>query len=199
MFLNAAVQRHWESKDSLVEETLKKLAQWFGKEALKPIHVQVQNWTQVPSVGGGPVANFPVGILSQLTEELDTPVGRIFFAGTEFSHESQGYMDGAICSGKRVSRRIQTVIEKGFNETSMSGIPFHKTNPVFEEIPKMFQNENNKYSINSNYKIVSENKIKKNIEIPYDKYGATTFELNYCILCLSLMLILIAAVVIKLF
>lgn len=77
------------------QRIIDKLAQFFGEKALAPLEVHVQNWSDEEYIRGGPVANFPTGVLSQVGD-ISEPEGRIHWAGTEMANGGQGYMDGAI-------------------------------------------------------------------------------------------------------
>jgi monoamine oxidase len=80
----------------LKEAIVKKLAEYFKEPAmLHPTTIHWNAWDDVGSIGGGPVAPFPPGVLSQ-TENLRKPEGRIHWAGTEMATVSTGFMDGAI-------------------------------------------------------------------------------------------------------
>jgi monoamine oxidase len=69
---------------------------------LHPTNVVWHPWEEKTAMGG-PVANFPPGVLSNI-DDLRKPDGRIHWAGTEMARESVGFMDGAIESGKRVAK-----------------------------------------------------------------------------------------------
>lgn len=60
-------------------------------------------WNQIESIGGAPTAYLPPGIITKISD-LQRSEGRIHWAGTELANVSQGYMDGAIESGIRVSK-----------------------------------------------------------------------------------------------
>lgn len=52
---------------------------------------------------GGPVVNFPPGLLSQVGDVTEKE-GRVYWVGTEMAEQAQGYMDGAIRAGKKQLR-----------------------------------------------------------------------------------------------
>lgn len=62
-------------------------------------------WNEEESLGGAPTAYTPPGVLSKISN-IRAPEGRIHWAGTETALVSQGYMNGAIESGIRVSKEI---------------------------------------------------------------------------------------------
>ena len=54
-------------------------------------------------------AHFTPGVWTAYGEALTDPVGRIHWAGTETSPIWNGYMEGAIRSGKRVAAEVRAV------------------------------------------------------------------------------------------
>jgi hypothetical protein len=172
VFLNGAVQREWENKDNLVDECLQHLSKWFGKEALEPIHVEVQNWSQEHFIAGGPIGNFPTGILSQMKHPLDEPVGQIFFAGTEFAYESQGFIDGAIESGKKAVQKIISNKKSQFNRFSV------KQDKDFDQMESYKPKKKYPFTLNSNFK--AEFNSTQYEDIKYDRYLKNKCEMNSC-------------------
>ena len=69
---------------------------------LNPIEVKTKVWNEEESIQGAPTGYTPPGVLTKISD-LRAPEGRIHWAGTETARVSQGYMDGAIESGIRVS------------------------------------------------------------------------------------------------
>lgn len=70
---------------------------------LNPTSVHLKVWNMEQSIQGAPTAFTPPGVLTRI-QDMRGPEGRIHWAGTETARISQGYMDGAIESGKRVGR-----------------------------------------------------------------------------------------------
>ena len=69
---------------------------------MNPIAIELKLWKDEEILGGAPTAYTP-GILTKINN-LRESEGRIHWAGTETALISQGYMDGAIESGIRVSK-----------------------------------------------------------------------------------------------
>ena len=68
----------------------------------KPSSVVGQAWAEEPYVMGAYGAWWPPKVLSVAKEQFAAvPGGRVFFAGTEWSAKSAGYMNGAIHNGRR--------------------------------------------------------------------------------------------------
>lgn len=85
------------------------LASVFGCEALNATHVHEMNWTLAPYATGGYGSFNPPGVLTSFDEdERDemSKIGNLYFAGDATSEIWQGYMEGALLSGRRVASRI---------------------------------------------------------------------------------------------
>jgi hypothetical protein len=202
VFMNGAVQRSWESRPDLISIILKKIKDYFGTDlALDPMHVEVQNWSQEHTIEGGPIGNFPPGVLSQLTEELYAPVGRIFFAGTEFATEGQGFMDGAVQSGERAARQVVESIKKNKAACSdfQSRISMNKDDHGYDNFPSFFDAKKQKQvEVRSNYR--TQGSMNRGPD-EYDRYSNKKLEINSkCIVfvfLLSLVCFLICQILLK--
>lgn len=64
------------------------------------------NWSTEVWSRGCPVAVLGPGTLVDFGTELRKPVGRIHWAGTETSTFWNGYMDGAVRSGRRAAAEV---------------------------------------------------------------------------------------------
>ena len=90
------------------------LATLFGPEALNSTQVLEMNWTLAPYATGGYGSFNPPGVLTSFEEdERDemSKVGNLYFAGDATSEIWQGYMEGALLSGRRVASRIISTFE----------------------------------------------------------------------------------------
>ena len=85
---------------------LKNLGDYFGAEALRPRRYFETDWPGAKWSRGGPVGIAGPGVLLGHGPALRQPVGPIHWAGTETSNYWNGYMDGAIRSGKRAAREV---------------------------------------------------------------------------------------------
>jgi monoamine oxidase len=65
-----------------------------------------QVWAREVYTGGCPVGVMPPGVLTEYGGALRAPVGRIHWAGTETATVWNGYMDGAVQSGKRAAAEV---------------------------------------------------------------------------------------------
>lgn len=96
--LPAAERRH---------DVLRTLATLFGDLALTPADYVEKIWPSDPWAHGGYAANPAPGVWAEhgRTGWRD-PVGRIHWAGTETASVWNGYIDGAIASGRRAAREV---------------------------------------------------------------------------------------------
>ena len=85
---------------------LKNFADYFGQEALNAQRYFDTDWPGAKWSRGGPVGIAGTGLLTSRGPALRTPVGPIHWAGTETSNYWNGYMDGAVRSGKRAAREV---------------------------------------------------------------------------------------------
>ena len=80
---------------------------WLGKPA-PLVASQVISWDDDPWSRGG-YAYFDPSFDPKLRDWLMRPAGRILFAGEHTSTENQGYMNGAVESGKRAAAEVRAL------------------------------------------------------------------------------------------
>ena len=85
------------------DAVLRNFADLFGEEALRPSRYVERDWSSDPWTRGCFVGFTPPGVLLDYGEELRRPVGRIHWAGAETATIWNGYMDGAVRSGRRAA------------------------------------------------------------------------------------------------
>jgi monoamine oxidase len=107
-FIGGHEARVWAERSaaSRRDAVLRQFALFFGPEALAPTEVVEANWTTEVWSRGCPVAVLGPGTLLDFGAALRKPVGRIHWAGTETSTYWNGYMDGAVRSGKRAAAEV---------------------------------------------------------------------------------------------
>ena len=107
-FIGGHEARVWEqrSEASRRDAVLRQFAHFFGDEALSPREVVEFNWSTEVWNRGCPVAVLAPGTLVDFGAALREPVDRIHWAGTETSTYWNGYMDGAVRSGKRAAAEV---------------------------------------------------------------------------------------------
>jgi monoamine oxidase len=85
---------------------LRNFRKYFGPRAANPREYFETNWAQRTWTRGCPVAIAGPGTLTQFGPAIRKPVDMIHWAGTETSTFWNGYMDGAVRSGKRAAREV---------------------------------------------------------------------------------------------
>jgi monoamine oxidase len=81
---------------------------WLGSSGTDVVAARQVVWEQDPFVRGG-YAYFDPGFEPSLRPWLAIPCGRLFFAGEHTSIRWQGYMNGAIESGRRAAAEVAAV------------------------------------------------------------------------------------------
>ncbi|CAD6922751.1 unnamed protein product [Tilletia controversa] len=94
------------SVDQITSEVGQDLVNYFGPQARNVTSWTVFKWDLEEFSRGGPVAYAAPGVLTQLGPALATPVGNIFFAGTESAQYWVGYISGALESGVRAAQQV---------------------------------------------------------------------------------------------
>jgi len=95
-----------QSKADRRAAVLKNFADYFGAEALRPRAYFETDWPGAKWSRGGPVGIAAPGLLLAHGPAIRQPVGRIHWAGTETSNYWNGYMDGAVRSGRRAATEV---------------------------------------------------------------------------------------------
>jgi monoamine oxidase len=92
-------------------EVLSTLETLFGARAATPTHYTEKLWPQDPWAFGGYAASPAPGVWVEHGETgWRSPCGRIHWAGTETASVWNGYIDGAIASGRRAADEIVTAL-----------------------------------------------------------------------------------------
>jgi len=107
-FIGGEEARTWGDRPEAQRraEVVGQFAHFFGNEARNPRDVVEMNWTTEVWTRGCPVSVLGPGTLTDYGPALREPVGRIHWAGTETSTYWNGYMDGAVRSGKRAAAEV---------------------------------------------------------------------------------------------
>jgi monoamine oxidase len=90
------------------EIVLGALVKYFGPRAGEPFDFLEQDWNKEEFTRGCYGGRLTAGAWTQYGKALSEPVGRIHWAGAETSPVWNGYMDGAIRSGRRAAEEIVT-------------------------------------------------------------------------------------------
>lgn len=86
---------------------LANFATTVGDGALSPVEYFEQDWTREPWTLGGPTSVANCGTVSDFGAAIREPFKRVHWAGTETAVYWNGYMDGAVSSGKRAAAEVQ--------------------------------------------------------------------------------------------
>lgn len=77
----------------------------FGPDAATPTHYLEQSWIDEPWIAGCVGTRSP-GVMTQYTDAVTTPVGRIHWAGTEAAPQFENYLEGAVLSAQRAADEV---------------------------------------------------------------------------------------------
>jgi monoamine oxidase len=109
-FVYADRQHRWSqlSQDDRRDDVLATLTALFGAAAAAPSLYTEKDWPQDAWARGGYAANPAPGVWSEHGETgWRTACGPIHWAGSETSSVWNGYIDGAIASGRRAAAEIK--------------------------------------------------------------------------------------------
>ncbi|OFS26488.1 MULTISPECIES: flavin monoamine oxidase family protein [unclassified Brevibacterium] len=82
------------------------LVHYFGHEAGEPLEVLQRNWTEEQYTRGCYGGRFGTGLWTTVGPKLAEPYGLIHWAGAETAQKWNGYIDGAITSGRRAAQEV---------------------------------------------------------------------------------------------
>ncbi|TPQ15633.1 flavin monoamine oxidase family protein [Streptomyces sporangiiformans] len=107
-FLGGRQWRAWAHRPAHERRgaVLRAFAQVVGRGALRPADYFEQDWTTEGWTRGGPTAIAAPGVLTDLGAWRDRPFGRVHWAGAEHADYWNGYMDGAVRSGRDTARAV---------------------------------------------------------------------------------------------
>jgi monoamine oxidase len=95
-----------ESDEVVSKVIVDNLTSYFGEQAAQPRQIVFKRWHAEPWIQGCPGSLAPPGLLTSCGTALRDPVGRIHWAGTETATYWQGFMDGAVASGRRAAAEV---------------------------------------------------------------------------------------------
>ncbi|MCW2984681.1 MAG: monoamine oxidase [Conexibacter sp.] len=107
-FMGGRSWRRWQTRSAADRRAavLEDFAQAFGAKARTPIDYFEQDWVGERWTRGAPTSVLGPGTLVDFGAKLTEPVGAVHWAGTETAGYWNGYMDGAISSGKRAAAEV---------------------------------------------------------------------------------------------
>lgn len=90
------------------QEVIDTLIELFGEDAAAPQRYVEKNWADEPFIGGAYAASpTPGAWIEHGLAGWRAPVGRLHWAGTETASVWNGYIDGAISSGRRAAAEVR--------------------------------------------------------------------------------------------
>lgn len=102
----ATILSHEERKKLVI----KCFKRFFGPQAEEPLQYLEKDWMSDEFSRGCYGGHFPPGVWTSYGPALREPVGRIHWAGTETATIWNGYMEGAVRSGKRAAEEVLQVL-----------------------------------------------------------------------------------------
>lgn len=111
-FILGSEARRWSRRPAPErrQAVLECFARYFGGEALRPRGYAECDWGAEVHARGG-YAGVPVpGFFLDHGSALQEPVGRVHWAGTETATAWNGYMDGAVESGRRAAKEVLSTL-----------------------------------------------------------------------------------------
>lgn len=111
-FLGGPQWRYWAQRPPRERRAavLRSFADVAGRDALTPTTYFEQDWTTEEFTRGGPTAVGSPGTITGFGGWRDRPFGRVHWAGAEHTDYWNGYMDGAVRSGRDAAN---AVLEQG--------------------------------------------------------------------------------------
>lgn len=107
-FLEGAEARLWGTRTMADrrQAVLESFARYFGAAALTPTDYIEHDWSADQWTRGCYAGFMPPGVLTGYGPALREPIGALHWAGTETAEVWNGYIDGAVRSGKRAAAEI---------------------------------------------------------------------------------------------
>ena len=112
-FVYADRLRAWRARGAAGrrQEVIDSLVELFGSEAAEPLRYAEKDWAEEPFIEGAYAANPTPGTwVEHGPAGWREPVGRLHWAGTETASVWNGYIDGAIASGRRAAREVREAV-----------------------------------------------------------------------------------------
>jgi monoamine oxidase len=88
------------------EQVLANLGRMFGAAAARPVHYLDKSWADEEWSRGCYEGYTPPGVLTAFGPALREPIGPLHWAGTETATRWNGYIDGALQSGRRAAAEV---------------------------------------------------------------------------------------------
>jgi monoamine oxidase len=107
-FVEGSDARRWQRLPEAERrrEVLDGFVRYFGPQAAEPISFIEKDWMAEEFTRGCYGAHFAPGVWTSYGDVLREPVGRIHWAGAEYAVEWNGYMEGAVRSGRATADEV---------------------------------------------------------------------------------------------
>jgi monoamine oxidase len=107
-FIEAGEARRWQRlpANERRSSVLDCFVRYFGTEAASPVSYLEKDWSAEEFTRGCYGAHFAPGVWTSYGDVLRRPVGRVHWAGAEYAVEWNGYMEGAVRSGRATAHEI---------------------------------------------------------------------------------------------
>lgn len=107
-FIEGGEGRRWQrlSEDERRRQVLDCFVRYFGPEAAHPSSYLEKDWTAEEFTRGCYGAHFAPGVWTSYGDVLREPVGRLHWAGAEYAVDWNGYMEGAVRSGRATADEV---------------------------------------------------------------------------------------------
>lgn len=107
-FIEAGEARRWQrlGDDERRRQVLDCFVRYFGPAAAEPISYLEKDWSAEEFSRGCYGAHFGPGVWTSYGDVLREPVGRLHWAGAEYAVEWNGYMEGAVRSGRATAHEV---------------------------------------------------------------------------------------------
>ena len=113
-FVEGGEARRWQRlpEADRRRQVLDCFTRYFGLDAANPTSYLEKDWSAEEFTRGCYGAHFAPGVWTSYGDILREPVGRIHWAGAEYAIEWNGYMEGAVRSGRRTAEEILKETER---------------------------------------------------------------------------------------
>lgn len=107
-FIEAGEARRWQrlGEEERRRQALDCFVRYFGPQAANPTSYLEKDWTAEEFTRGCYGAHFAPGVWTSYGAILREPVGRLHWAGAEYAVEWNGYMEGAVRSGRTTADEV---------------------------------------------------------------------------------------------
>jgi monoamine oxidase len=111
-FVEGGEARRWQRLPAAVRrrQVLDCFVRYFGARAATPTAYVEKDWSAEEFSRGCYGAHFAPGVWTGYGDVLREPVGRIHWAGAEYAVQWNGYMEGAVRSGRATARQVESAL-----------------------------------------------------------------------------------------